>query len=242
MAARHILVTGFEPFAGDTANPSQELAKAMDGRVVAAHTVRSLVLPVQHETAGEIMRGALDAAGLAAVIHLGLASGRARLSLERIAVNVMDYRIPDARGEVRRDEPCVADGPAAYASTLPLRAILEELIADGIPAHLSYTAGTYLCNYTLYTTLHALARGGRAIPAGFIHVPLLPAMVAARGLEEPSISRSHGARPRDRPPSHHPVLRVQSRHVRPAHPSDSPAHAALADLPPVASMSNAPGA
>ena len=158
MAARHILVTGFEPFAGDTANPSQELAKAMDGRVVADHAVRSLVLPVQHEAAGEIMRAALDAAELAAVIHLGLAGGRARLSLERIAVNVMDYRIPDARGEVRRDEPCVAGGPAAYASTLPLRAILDELTADGIPAHLSYTAGTYLCNYTLYTTLHALAR------------------------------------------------------------------------------------
>ena len=187
MAAGHVLVTGFEPFAGDTANPSQELAKAMDGRVVGTHTVRSLVLPVEHEATGEIMRGALDAAGLAAVIHLGLAAGRARLSLERIAVNVMDYRIPDARGEVRRDEPCAADGPAAYASTLPLRAILEELTADGIPAHLSYTAGTYLCNYTLYTTLHALALHGRAIPAGFIHVPLLPAMVAARGLEEPSM-------------------------------------------------------
>ena len=75
MAARHILVTGFEPFAGDTANPSQELAKAMDGRVVADHAVRSLVLPVQHEAAGEIMRAALDAEGLAAVIHLGLAAG-----------------------------------------------------------------------------------------------------------------------------------------------------------------------
>jgi pyroglutamyl-peptidase len=84
----------------------------------------------------------------------------------------------------------VADGPAAYAGTLPLRAILEELTADGIPAHLSYTAGTYLCNYTLYTTLHALARTGRAIPAGFIHLPLSPAMVAAHGLEEPSMDLS----------------------------------------------------
>ena len=92
MPARHILVTGFLPFAGDTANPSQELAKAMDGRVVADHAVRSLVLPVEHEAAGEIMRASLDTAGLTAIIHLGLAAGRARLSLERIAVNVMDYR------------------------------------------------------------------------------------------------------------------------------------------------------
>src|SRR5688572_19678270 len=187
MPAPHVLVTGFEPFAGDTANPSQELAKTMDGRAVGPHAVRSLVLPVEHEATGEIMRAPLDAPGLTAVIHLGLAAGRARLSLERIAVNVMDYRIPDARGALRQDEACAADGPAAYASTLPLRAILQELTGEGIPAHLSYTAGTYLCNYTLYTTLHALAVSGRAIPAGFIHLPLSPAMVAARGLEEPSM-------------------------------------------------------
>ena len=187
MPARHILVTGFLPFAGDAANPSEELAKAMDGRVVADHTVRSLVLPVEHEAAGEVMGDALEAPGLAAVVHLGLAAGRARLSLERVAVNVMDYAIPDARGAVHRDAPCVAGGPVAYASTLPLRAILDELTADGIPAHLSYTAGTYLCNYTLYTTLHAVAVRRRAIPAAFIHLPLLPAMVAARGLEEPSM-------------------------------------------------------
>ena len=141
-------------------------------------------------------------------------------SLERVAVNVMDYRIPDARGEVRRDEPCVADGPAAYASTLPLRAILDELTADGIPAHLSYTAGTYLCNYTLYTTLHALALRAPRDPRR-LHPP--PALARhgrgsrARGAEHGS--ERHGARPRDRPPSHHVVLRVQSRHVRPAHPS-----------------------
>jgi len=190
MPARHILVTGFLPFAGDTANPSEELAKAMDGRVVGDRAVRSLVLPVQHEAAGEIMRGALDVQGLAAVIHLGLAAGRARLSLERFAVNVMDYGIPDALGEVRRDEPCVADGPAAYASTLPLRAILDELTAEGIPAHLSYTAGTYLCNYTLYTTLHALALRGLTARAAFIHLPLLPAMVAVRALEQPSMDLS----------------------------------------------------
>ena len=192
----------------------------MDGRVVADHAVRSLVLPVQHEAAGEIMRAALDTAELAAVIHLGLAGGRARLSLERIAVNVMDYRIPDARGEVRRDEPCVADGPAAYASTLPLRAILEELTADGIPAHLSYTAGTYLCNYTLYTTLHALALRRPRDPRRLHPRPALARHgrgARARGAEHGS--ERDGPRPRDHPPSHHVFLRVQSRHVRPAHPS-----------------------
>ncbi len=205
MTVRHLLVTGFEPFAGDTANPSQELAKAVDGRVVAADcTVRSLILPVHHEAAHEIVAPALEAPGLAAVVHLGLAAGRARLSLERIAVNMMDYRIPDARGDVRRDEPCAADGPPAHFSTLPLRAILDELTAEGIPAHLSYTAGTYLCNYTLYSTLHALARGGHTIRAGFIHLPLLPSMVAAHAVEEPSMDLGLMARALDT------VLRVIS--------------------------------
>jgi len=197
VSARQILVTGFEPFGGDTANPSQELAKAADGRIIADCAVRSLVLPVHHEAARDVITAALGAPELAAVVHLGLATGRARISIERVAVNVMDYRIADARGLVRCDEPCAADGPAAYLSTLPTRAILEALTADGIPAHLSYTAGTFLCNYTLYTTLHALARDSRAIAAGFIHVPLLPAMVAGHGLEEPSMDLSVTARALD---------------------------------------------
>ena len=187
MAARHVLVTGFEPFGGDTVNPSQELAKALDGRTVGAHTIRSLVLPVQHEDARRITRPALTGPDLAAVIHLGLAGGRARVSLERVAFNIVDYQMPDARGEVRTDEPCVPGGPDAYFSTLPVRAILSELTAHGIPAHLSYAAGTYLCNYTLYTTLHALAERGDTVPAGFVHLPLFPSMVAAHALEEPSM-------------------------------------------------------
>jgi pyroglutamyl-peptidase len=81
----------------------------------------------------------------------------------------------------------VPGGPAAYLSTLPLREILSELTAEGIPAYISYTAGTFLCNYTLYTTLHALAGRGTAVPAGFVHLPFLPSMVAAHGLEEPSM-------------------------------------------------------
>jgi pyroglutamyl-peptidase len=185
--ASHILVTGFEPFGGDSVNPSQELAKAVDGRAIGALVVRSLVLPVQHEAARDIVAAELDADGLAAVVHLGLAGGRARVSLERVAVNVMDYQQPDAAGHVKRDEACAPAGPPAYWSTLPLRALLAGLAAEGIPAHLSYTAGAYLCNFAMYTTLHALAERGRPIPAGFVHLPYLPSMVAAHGQEEPSM-------------------------------------------------------
>ena len=188
--ARHLLLTGFEPFDNDSVNPSGEVAKLLEGASLGSYSVRSLVLPVRHEAARERVAPALDEPGLAAVVHLGLAGGRARISLERVALNVMDYEIPDAAGQVFADTPCSPGGPIAYLSTLPLRGILRELTAEGIPAYISNTAGTYLCNYTLYTTLDALARRGRAIPAGFIHLPLLPSMVVTHAREEASMDLS----------------------------------------------------
>jgi pyroglutamyl-peptidase len=185
--ARHILLTGFEPFDGDSVNPSGEVAKRLDGRVIGDWVVRSVILPVQHDAARAVVAPLLEAPGLAAVVHLGLAGGRARISLERVAVNVMDYSRPDAHGQVLRDVACVEGGPAAYFSTLPLREMLAALIAEGIPAAISNTAGTYLCNDISYTTLHALAGLGLSIPAGFIHLPYLPSMVSEHNLEEPSM-------------------------------------------------------
>ena len=125
-----------------------------------------------------------------AVLHVGLAAGRARLALERVAVNVMDYDIADNAGYRARGEACVAGGPPAYFATLPLAAILAALLGEGIPAYVSNTAGTYLCNQTMYGTLHALAERGHPARAGFVHFPYLPAMVAASGLEQPSMDAS----------------------------------------------------
>jgi pyroglutamyl-peptidase len=187
MMPGHVLLGGFEPFAGDAINPSREVVKSLDGRVVSGVPLRGLVLPVQHERARELLLPALAAPDLRAVLLLGLAGSRARLALERVGVNAMDYSTPDADGALRRGERCRADGPSAHFSTLPLPAILEALTAQGVPAYLSYTAGTYLCNFSLYTALDALA-GDRAVPAGFIHLPYLPEMVAAHGREEPSMS------------------------------------------------------
>jgi pyroglutamyl-peptidase len=185
--ARHLLLTGFEPFDGDTVNPSGEVAKQLDGRVLGGSVVRSVVLPVQHEAARTRVAPLLEAPGLSAVVHLGLAGGRARIALERVAVNVMDYSRPDAHGQVLRDVACVADGPAAYFSTLPLRDMLAALTGEGIPAYISNTAGTFLCNDVAYTTLHELTRRRLPVLAGFVHLPFLPSMVTAHGLEEPSM-------------------------------------------------------
>ena len=182
-----IVVTGFEPFGSYQANPSEELAKAVDGRMVGSVTVKSLVLPVHHAGAPEVVASALAELAPTAVLHLGLAGGRARIALEWVAVNVMDYELPDNAGYRAAGEPCVPDGPAAYFSTLPLAAMLAELTSEGIPAYVSNTAGTYLCNQTMYTTLHAVRDLREPPRAGLIHVPLLPAMVAAAGRDEPSM-------------------------------------------------------
>jgi pyroglutamyl-peptidase len=188
--SRHILLTGFDPFDGDTVNPSAEVAKRLDGRVFGDCVVRSAILSVQQEAARAVVTPLLEAPGLLAVVHLGLAGGRARISLERVAVNVMDYSRPDAHGLVLCDVACDADGPAGYFSTLPLREMLAALTAEGIPAVISNTAGTYLCNHVLYSTLHHLARRDLVRPAGFIHLPFLPSMVAAHDREEPSLDLS----------------------------------------------------
>ena len=190
MSRRALLVTGFEPFGGLTANPSLEVAKALDGRAVGNAIVRSAILPVHHAEAAAQVARLLDETDPLAVVHLGLAGGRARIALERVAVNVMDYDTTDNAGYRALGESCVEGGPAAYFATLPLPAILAALLAEGIPAYVSNTAGTYLCNQTMYTTLHALAAHGSATRAGFIHVPLLPSMVAASGLDQPSMDAS----------------------------------------------------
>ncbi len=182
-----MLVTGFEPFGTHAANPTEGLAKAVDGRRVGACQVRGAVLPVDHARVGPAVAGLLAETDPVAIVQLGLATGRARIALERVALNVIDDELPDNVGERKTGEPCVAGGPAAYLTTLPHAAILAALTAEGIPAYLSNTAGTYLCNQTLYATLHLLSRRARPPSAGFVHVPLLPSMVAAAGVEQPSM-------------------------------------------------------
>lgn len=182
-----ILVTGFEAFSNHPVNPSEGLAKAVDGHRFGPARVRGAVLPVHHADAVPRVLSLIAEADPVAVVHLGLAPGRARVALERAAVNVMDYAEPDNAGFKASGEPCVPGGPAAYFATLPLAAILDALTAEGIPAYLSNTAGTYLCNQTLYGTLHALRDRARPPKIGFIHFPLLPAMVTAAGLEQPSM-------------------------------------------------------
>jgi pyroglutamyl-peptidase len=182
-----ILLTGFEPFGPYKDNPSGEVATALDRQAIAGADVHSAILPVHHARAAARVAQLVADLAPRAVVHLGLAGGRARLALERVAVNVMDFEIADNAGYRATGEPCVKGGPAAYFSTLPLEAMLQALTAEGVPAYLSSTAGTYLCNQTFYTTRHLLESRRVDIPAGFIHLPLSPALVVASGLDQPSM-------------------------------------------------------
>ena len=190
MSERIILVTGFEPFTPHKINPTEELARGIDGHRVGEALVRGAVLPVHHAEAPAHVRTLLERWRPTIVLHLGLAGGRSRIALERVAVNVMDYAVPDNVGCQKADEPCVVAGPDALFATLPLRPIVTRLIDAGIPAYVSDTAGTYLCNQTLYTTLHAAARMSPPPRVGLMHVPLSPPMVAAAGLDQPSMDLS----------------------------------------------------
>ena len=174
------LITGFEPFGGQTVNPSWAVARALQGRTLGAVErpvkVQALQLPCVFDLALQVLQQHLQSLQPVAVLALGQAEGRSDISVERVAINVNDARIPDNAGAQPVDTPVVNDGPAAYFSTLPIKRIVAGLRAAGLPASVSQTAGTYLCNHVFYGLLHALQ--GRTVPAGFIHLPLLPEQAA----------------------------------------------------------------
>jgi pyroglutamyl-peptidase len=183
-----LLLTGFEPFGGSSVNPSQQIVQAVQQQRFAGLELRTAILPVDGATAPAAVIAAVQAQRPAVVICLGQATGRAVLSIERVAVNLLDYRIPDNAGKLIEDEPVVAGGPAAYFVTLPVRAMLVAVKAADVPVELSLSAGTFLCNQVLYALLHHIAVNTLAVRAGFIHVPSLPEQAATSARVTPSMS------------------------------------------------------
>ena len=185
MPARPILLTGFEPFGGDAVNPSWDVARAIGGAVIDGVPVVAVCLPCVFGRAIDTLQTALQQHRPQLVLALGLAANRAELSVERVAINVDDARIADNAAARPVDEPVVAGGPAAYFSTLPIKAIAAQLQAAGLPAAVSQTAGTFVCNHVFYGLMHLLRRR-RGVRGGFMHLPLLPeqaASLAAPGLQ-----------------------------------------------------------
>ncbi|WP_347333370.1 pyroglutamyl-peptidase I, partial [Ralstonia pseudosolanacearum] len=145
-----VLITGIEPFESDPTNPSWDIARALDGERIDGATLVARQLPCVFGRANRELVAAIEATQPSLVLALGLASGRSELSVERVAINVIDARIPDNAGNQPVDVPVVADGPAAYFSSLPIKAIVHALRAAGVPAAVSQSAGTYNCNHLFY--------------------------------------------------------------------------------------------
>jgi pyroglutamyl-peptidase len=173
---RNILLTAFEPFGGDPVNPSLLIARQLDGVTIAGARVVAVELPCVFHRALTALDEALERTRPVLAVALGLAAGREGLSIERVAINVDDARIPDNAGAQPVDEPIAADGPAAWFSTLPIKAIAAALREAGVPASVSQTAGTFVCNHVFYGLQQRLA--GTDVRSGFIHVPLLPEQAA----------------------------------------------------------------
>lgn len=174
-----ILLTGFEPFNQETINPAWEAVRALDGWSEDGFRVVARQLPCVFGEANEAMAQAVAELHPAVVIAVGQAGGRCDLSVERVAINVDDAPIRDNRQQQLVDEAIVPGGPAAYFSTLPIKAIVGALREAGLPASVSQTAGTFVCNHVFYGLMHAAAKGRRAMRAGFIHIPYLPQQAAA---------------------------------------------------------------
>jgi len=173
-----VLITGFEPFGGETVNPSWEVVKLLDGMIIDDCRVVARQLPCVFGESLEVLNAAIDALQPTVVLAIGQAGGRVDVTVERVAINVDDARIPDNRGQQPVDVAIVPGGPAAWFSTLPIKAMVAALREAGIPASVSQTAGTFVCNHVMYGVLHKLADRPE-VKGGFIHIPYLPEQAAA---------------------------------------------------------------
>ncbi len=171
-----ILLTGFDAFGGSALNPSWLAARALHGRRILGHTVVAAQLPTVFGASLNALNTLLNKHQPALVICVGQAGGRKAMSLERVAINVNDAPIADNAGAQPVDTPVKPGAPAAYFTSLPIKAMLAALQADGVAAEVSQTAGTFVCNHVFYGLMHTLAtqRGLKQTRGGFIHVPWLP--------------------------------------------------------------------
>jgi pyroglutamyl-peptidase len=183
-----VLLTGFEPFNGATINPAWEAVRALEGWQGEHFRVEVRQLPCVFGDAIEDIAAMIDELHPDVVIAVGQAGGRPEISVERVAINVDDAAIRDNGGGQPVDAAIAPDGPAAYFSSLPIKAIVRALRERGLVAGVSQTAGTFVCNHVFYGLMHHAARQALTIKAGFIHVPFLPEQAAARPDAPPSMA------------------------------------------------------
>ena len=165
-----ILLTGFAPFGGETINPSYEAVCRVPDTVAGTQIIKGKI-PTSFAACGPVLEQMLQTYRPDAVLCVGQAGGRVSAAVERVAINLMDARIPDNDGAQPIDRPICPDGPAAYFATVPVKAIIQAVRAEGLPCDISYSAGTFVCNCLLYQALHIAATKMPGLRAGFIHLP-----------------------------------------------------------------------
>lgn len=182
-----LLLTGFDPFGGESINPAWEAVKRVSDQVGDVEVVKLMVPTVFYKSI-DTVAAAIEKEKPDAVLCIGQAGGRFDLNPERVAINVNDARIPDNEGNQPLDGPVFEDGETAYFATLPIKAMAEEIRKAGVPASVSNTAGTYVCNHLMYGVLYTLANKYPDVRGGFMHVPFITSQVINRKPIAPSLS------------------------------------------------------
>ncbi|WP_030250618.1 pyroglutamyl-peptidase I [Streptomyces violens] len=176
-----VLLTGFAPFDGERVNPSWQAVQAVAADPPPGCEIATAELPCVFGAANDALRSAVADADPEVVLCVGQAGGRPDVTLERVAINIDDARIPDNSGVQPIDVPIVEDGPAAYFATLPVKACVAAVREAGLPASVSQTAGTFVCNHVFYGLMHLVATERPAVRGGFVHVPYAPGQVTDKG-------------------------------------------------------------
>ncbi|MCY9376934.1 pyroglutamyl-peptidase I [Bacillus sp. T17B1] len=171
---KKVLITGFDPFDKETVNPSWEAAKQLNGLETDEAIIKAEQIPTVFRTALDTLRQAIQKHQPDIVICVGQAGGRMQITPERVAINLSDARIPDNEGHQPIDEEISPRGPAAYWTGLPVKRMTAKMKENGIPAAVSYTAGTFVCNYLFYGLMDHISRTAPHIRGGFIHIPFIP--------------------------------------------------------------------
>ncbi|PFW45664.1 pyroglutamyl-peptidase I [Bacillus thuringiensis] len=184
-----VLLTGFDPFGGESINPAWEVAKSLHEKTIGEYKIISKQVPTVFQKSISVLKEYIEELNPEMIICIGQAGGRPDITIERIAINIDDARIADNEGNQPVDVPVVEEGAIAYWSTLPMKAIVKRLQEEGIPASVSQTAGTFVCNHLFYGLMHELEKHDKKIKGGFIHIPFLPEQ-ASNYPGQPSMSLS----------------------------------------------------
>lgn len=182
-----ILVTGFMPFGGETVNPAYEAVRRLPAQIAGAD-IATVEIPVVYRKGPAAVEAAIDAEKPDMVLCVGQAGGRAEITPEFVGINYANFRIPDNEGFQPLSVKLEKDGPDAYFATLPVQAMVDACKEKGVPANVSYSAGTYCCNEVLYELLYALDHRHPGVRGGFVHVPYLDSQAANLKAGTPSMS------------------------------------------------------